>query len=208
MNSNLLTFVADPNHAILLLLCGILFLYAEFNKPGTVVLGCLGALFVMYALYGLDHVPIRPSAVVLLAMSLGLLALGLRSPFRNLPAIAATPCLIIGIWKLVIAPPVHPVVAIVCGAIFSTVTTWLLRIALLARRNKSLVGPLTMIDKLAIVHTELSPSGQVEVRGELWHATLAGGDFLPRGSSVVVREVHGLELTVVPAPSRPPRVQH
>ena len=49
-NAALLLFVANPDHAVLLLLCGILFIYAEFNKPGTVILGCFGALLTMFAL--------------------------------------------------------------------------------------------------------------------------------------------------------------
>jgi len=70
------------------------------------------------------------------------------------------------------------------------------RIALLARQNKSLVGPQAMIGSVAVAHTPLAPSGQVEVRGELWQATLEAGGYLPAGATVIVRGVQGLELLV------------
>ena len=192
----LLIFVANPDHAVLLLLCGILFVYAEFNKPGTVLLGCVGALLMMYALYGLGNLPLRPPAVVIALAGVALIGLGCRYTYRGLVAIAGTLVLIFGLANLVVAPPIHPLVAVVAASIFALVTTWLVRIALLARQNKSLVGPQAMIGKLAVVRTALAPAGQVEVRGELWRATLGAGGFQPAGASVVVRGVHELELQV------------
>jgi len=196
-NAALLVFVDNPDHAILLLLCGILFIYAEFNKPGTVVLGCFGALLMMFALYGLSLLPIRPAAVAVALAGVILVGLGCR--FRTvgwIADVAGTLCIALGLVNLVVSPPVHFVVAIVTAAIFSFVTSWLVRIALLARQNKSLVGPQAMIGNVAIVRTPLDPSGQVEVRGELWQATLDGGGYQPTGAAVVVRGVQGLVLLV------------
>ena len=102
----------------------------------------------------------------------------------------------LGLTNLVVSPPIHPVVAIVAASIFGGVTTWLVRIALLARQNKSLVGPQAMIGSIAVARTTLSPAGQVEVRGELWQARLEAGGFQPAGATVIVRGVQGLELLV------------
>jgi len=41
-------------------------------------------------------------------------------------------------------------------------------------------------------------SGQVEIRGELWQATLRGAAHLPPGATVIVKEVNGLLLSVEP----------
>ena len=196
-NAALVLFVTNPDHAVLLLLCGILFLYAEFNKPGTVILGCFGALLTMFALYGLSLLPVRPAAIAVALLGVVLIGLGCRfhTPAR-LTDIAGTLCLGFGLANLVVYPPVHLVVAIVAAAIFSFVTGWLVRIAFLARQNKSLVGPQAMIGKAAEVRTPLAPSGQVEVRGELWWATVGAGEHQPVGATVIVRGVQGLELQV------------
>jgi membrane-bound serine protease (ClpP class) len=197
-------FVVNPDHAVLLLLAGILFIYAEFNKPGTVLLGCFGALMLMLGLDGLGSLPLNPGAVALSLAGVALIGLGCRYTSRRLLTIAGTVCLSFGLVYLVAAPGIHPLVAVAAAVIFSFVTTWLVRIALLARQNKSLVGPQAMIGKLAVVRTPLAPTGQVEVRGELWQAKLSAGGYQPAGASVVVRGVHELELLVDAAANSSP----
>jgi membrane-bound serine protease (ClpP class) len=47
--------------------------------------------------------------------------------------------------------------------------------------------------------TPLTPTGQVEVRGEIWKARLAEGvEVVPAGAEVRVEAVDGLTLTVAP----------
>jgi membrane-bound serine protease (ClpP class) len=192
----LLVFVASPDHVLLLLLCGILFIYAEFNKPGTVLLGCIGALLLMFGLYGLGRLPLSPLGIVSTLAGVVLVGLGCKYPVRGVVTVAGTLCLIFGLANLVVARRIHLAVAIAVAIIFSFVTTWLVRIALLARQNKSLLGPHAMIGRIATVRTALAPTGQVEVRGELWQATLGAGGYLSAGAKVVVRGVHELELLV------------
>ncbi len=197
-NPELLIFVVNPDHAILLLLCGILFIYAEFNKPGTVIFGCFGALLTMFALYGPQPAPRfgqPPSPSLSSASSSSASVAGFQTLGR-IADVAGTLCIALCLANLVVTPPVHFVVAIVVAAIFSFVTSWLVRIALLARQNKSLVGPQSMIGSVAVARTPLAPSGQVEVRGELWQATLEAGGYQPAGATVIVRGVQGLELLV------------
>jgi membrane-bound serine protease (ClpP class) len=57
-----------------------------------------------------------------------------------------------------------------------------------------------MIGHTAIARTALNPTGQVEIRGELWQAALRGQPSLPIGSTVSVRSVEGLVLIVERAP--------
>jgi membrane-bound ClpP family serine protease len=137
----LLAFVADPNHAILLLLVGILFIYAEFNKPGTVILGCFGALLTMFSIYGLLHLPLSHQAIGLTGFGIALVALGCRFRLYELPSALGLVALTSGLWNLSQSPRVHPVVAIVSATIFTLITTWLVRIALLARQNKKRTSP-------------------------------------------------------------------
>lgn len=200
-NAALLQFVANPDHAILLLLCGILFLYAEFNKPGTVLLGSFGALLMMFAIYGLTHLPLNPPALLPTLAGIALVALGCRFAFFGLTLVAATACLAFGLANLFLAPRLHGVVAIAAATIFTGVTTWLVRIALAARQNKILVGPQALVGNIATVTAPLTPSGQVEVGGELWAATLLRGGFQPVGAAVIVRSVQERELLVETRPA-------
>jgi membrane-bound serine protease (ClpP class) len=195
-----LTRLTDPNLAVLLLLLGIFLIYAEFNAPGTVIPGALGTLLVMLAFFGLNLLPVRHTAVALVVAGLALLILEFKIPSHFILAVCGIAVLILGLSTLVDAPiaelRVHLATAIATGAGFGIVTFFLGWVALRARRNKVLVGPQAMVGRLALVRTPLAPTGQVEVRGELWQAALSGGGFSPAGASVIVREVAGLQLLV------------
>jgi membrane-bound serine protease (ClpP class) len=137
MNSIILNFVTNPDCAIVLLLAGILLLYGEFNRPGTVLLGCVGALAILYGWYGLSHLPIRLAAVMEAVAGLLSLAASLRFPRRLLDGIGFV-ALAFGIRELVVTPPISRLVAVAVALIFSSVSLWLGRVALQARRNKAL----------------------------------------------------------------------
>lgn len=158
--THLLPYLANPNFALATLLLGILLIYAEFNLPGAVLPGSLGALLTMLALFGLTRLALAPLAIAIAAAGVALLLISLR--FLRAPSIAAlhrdgreprrpisglilavisTSTIIYGLATL--NPSVHPAVAIATGTIFSTVTLWLGRIALLARDNKRIPHPRT-----------------------------------------------------------------
>ena len=214
LRERLLTRLTDPDIALLLLLLGIFLIYAEFHVPGTVVPGSLGALFVMLALFGLDLLPLRHTAVALVVAGICLLVLELKVASHGILALTGVAALVAGLATLVDAPiaelRVHLATAIAVGVAFGGISLGLAWIALKAHRNKSLLGPQSMIGLLAVVRTALAPTGQVEVRGELWQAALTAEGYSPAGSSVVIRAVDGLQLLVssvqppvLPATSHP-----
>ena len=95
---------------------------------------------------------------------------------------------------------VHYAVAAGAGIGFGLITFTLAWIALRARNSKRLTGPEAMVGHVAVAMTPLAPSGQVEVRGEIWAARLASGiAAVPAGTEVKVEGVDGLVLTVGPS---------
>jgi membrane-bound serine protease (ClpP class) len=141
--SSLLThLLADADFAIVLILVGILLIYAEFNRPGAVIFAALGTLFAMFAFYGLAQHPINHLALALACAGLVLVPLGLRFSSPNLFASFGALILICALPRLTSDfPPVHLTTAIFVSLTFSFVTLWLGRIALQARRNKRLPNP-------------------------------------------------------------------
>ena len=199
----LLSQLTNPNIAVLLLVIGGLLIYLEFNVPGTVVPGTLGTLLVLLALFGLNLLPVRHTAVALLFAALILMMLEIKFASHGALALAGILCLIFGLATLVDAPipelRVHYATAIGAGLGFGTISFTLAWIALRAHRSKVLTGAPAMIGATAIAATPLAPSGQVEIRGELWQARLSGLPSLPIGAPVIVRSIDGLTLLVEPA---------
>jgi membrane-bound serine protease (ClpP class) len=199
----LLSQLTNPDIAVLLLILGGLLIYLEFNVPGTVVPGSIGTLLVLLSLFGLNLLPIRHTAIVLLLAAFVMMLLEAKYGSHGVLALAGITSLIFGLATLVDGPipelRVHTATAVGAGLGFGIITFGLAWIALRARRAKVLTGPQAMIGATAIARTPLNPTGQVEIRGELWQASLRGQASLAPGSPVSVRSVEGLVLVVEPA---------
>jgi membrane-bound serine protease (ClpP class) len=199
----LLSKLTNPDIAVLLLVLGGLLIYLEFNVPGTVVPGSIGTLFVLLGLFGLNLLPVRHTAIVLLIAAIVMMLLEAKFGSHGVLAIAGIASLIFGLATLVDGPipelRVHLGTALGAGLGFGTISFGLAWIALRARRSKVLTGPQAMIGGTAVVRTPLCPTGQVEIRGELWQASLRGPESLAVGSLVSVRDLDGLILVVEPA---------
>jgi membrane-bound serine protease (ClpP class) len=200
LRERLLSKLTNPDVAVLLLVLGGLLIYLEFNVPGTIVPGSVGTLFVLLSLFGLNLLPIRHTAIVLLLAAFVLIVLEAKFGGHGVLAAAGVAALIFGLATLVDGPipelRVHTATALGAGLGFGAVSFGLAWIALKARRGKVLTGPQAMIGGTAIVRTPLNPTGQVEIRGELWQASLLGHASLAVGSTVSVRSVEGLVLIV------------
>ena len=210
MRERILGGLMDPNLAVLLLVAGALLIYMEFNAPGTIIPGALGTLLVLTALFALNLLPLRYTAVMLLLAALALLVLELKIPSHGILATVGIVCLVFGLLTLVNGPipelQVRFATALGLGTGFGLITAFLVRAALRARRNKVLTGPAAMIGALAVAQEPLvlhsdnrpvrvsAPSGQVLVRGELWFAE--ADEPLPAGASLRVTGVRDLTLLV------------
>jgi membrane-bound serine protease (ClpP class) len=204
LRERLLSQLTNPDVAVLLLVLGGLLIYLEFNVPGTVVPGTIGTLFVLLSLFGLNLLPIRHTAIVLLLAAAVMMILEAKYGAHGVLGFVGILSLVFGLATLVDGPipelRVHTATAIGAGIGFGAISMGLAWIALRARRGKVLTGPQAMIGAKAIAATPLNPTGQVEIRGELWQATLRGLPSLSIGAVVRVRRVEGLTLIVEPEP--------
>ena len=203
LREDLLSWLVDPNIALLLLVGGALLIYLEFNTPGTIVPGALGTLMVLLGIFGLNLLPIRYTAVMLLLAALVLLVLEAKFGGHGALAIAGIVCLTLGTLTLVAAPvpelAVSPWVAIGVGAGFGGITVFLVRLAVRARRAKKMLGPDALIGRPASAMEALAPEGHVLVAGEIWQAV--ADTPIPAGSALRVtgRDEYRLHVTAVGA---------
>ncbi len=208
LRERLLDKLTDPNIAVLCLIIGGLLIYLEFNVPGTIVPGALGTLLVCISLFALNLLPVRYTAVMLIVGAFALLLLEAKFASHGVLAAAGTLCLVFGLLTLVNGPipelRVNPATAIAAGAAFALITVFLVRLALRARRNKSLMGADALIGLTAVAQQPLSPGGQVLVHGELWQAE--SPIPVAPGEKVQVRGVRNLTLLVDRIPATVPEL--
>lgn len=212
LREELLGWLVDPNIALLFLVGGALLIYLEFNVPGTIVPGALGTLMVLLAVFGLNMLPIRYTAVLLLLAALVFLLLEAKFGGHGALAIAGLVCLTFGTLTLVAAPvpelAVNPWVAIAVSAAFGSITVFLVRLATRARRMKTRLGPSALVGSrgsaMEPLHPEgVSPAGRVVVDGEIWDAWSA--EPIPAGAPVRVVGCQQYRLHVEPMEAQNPQ---
>ena len=204
----LLGWLVNPNIALLFLVGGALLIYLEFNAPGTIVPGALGTLMVLLAVFGLNLLPINYTAVLLLAAALVLLVLEAKFGGHGALAIAGIVCLTFGTLTLVNAPvpelAINPWVAFAVSAAFGSITVFLVRLAVRARRMKARLGPSALVGRRASAMEPLTPGGHVLVEGEIWSAVAS--ETVPAGAPLRVVGLENYLLRVEPAaPQKPPQ---
>lgn len=202
LRDELLGWLVNPNIALLFLVAGALLIYLEFNAPGSIVPGALGTLMVLLGIFGLNLLPIRFTAVLLLLAGLGFLVLEAKFGGHGALATAGILCLAFGTLTLVAAPipqmDVSPLVAIAVSLGFGLITVFLLRLAMRARRRKAHIGADAMVGSRATAMEALTPEGHVLVEGEIWRAVSA--QPVPAGTALRVVGFDQMVLQVEPAP--------
>jgi membrane-bound serine protease (ClpP class) len=203
LRENLLSWLVNPNIALLLLVGGALLIYLEFNTPGTIVPGALGTLMVLLGIFALDLLPIRFTAVMLLVAAFGLMLLEAKFGGHGVLAITGIACLTFGALTLIAAPipelRINPWVAVGVSLGFGAITVFLVRLALKARRMKSRLGVDALVGSEASAMEPLAPEGHVLVEGEIWRAVAS--EPVPAGTKLRVTGHEQYLLRVVPVES-------
>jgi membrane-bound serine protease (ClpP class) len=201
LRERLLGWLVNPNIALLLLVGGALLIYLEFNSPGTIVPGALGTLMVLLAIFALDLLPVRYTAVLLLVAALVLILMEAKFGGHGALAIAGILCLTFGMLTLVEAPVpemgVSPVVALPVSLAFALITLYLVTLAMRARRMKTLLGVDALVGRIAEAMEPLTPEGHVLVEGEIWNAVAS--EPVAAGTQLLVAGHENYLLRVTPA---------
>jgi membrane-bound ClpP family serine protease len=131
----------SPDGSVLLFTLGVLLIYVELNRPGSILPGAVGLLLALLAVAPLLHRRLNPVAIVAIVGGVLLLGRGLRRSTSAITPVVATICLVGGLLALVRgdgSARVHAGVAVVCGGVLGLGTWMLTRIARRARLNKGL----------------------------------------------------------------------
>ncbi len=205
LRESLLGWLVNPNIALLLLVGGALLIYLEFNTPGTIVPGALGTLMVLLAIFALDLLPIRYTAVMLMVAAMALFILEAKIGGHGALAIAGIVCLTLGTLTLIAAPipemAVNLWVAIALSTAFGAITAFLVRLAVRARKLKTRLGVDALIGQAASAMEPLNPDGHVLVEGEIWRAV--ADRAVAKGAPLRVTGHDQYRLRVTPV--EPPR---
>jgi len=189
LRERIISAIADPNIALILIVVGALGIYIEFGSPGLIAPGIVGAIAVLLGLSALSVLPINWTGVALLALAFTLFALETKFTSHGVLTIGGAISMVLGAVLLINSPlpelRIRWSVAIALALPFALITSMLLTLVVRARANKVVTGSAGMLGEEAVAVTALAPIGKVRVRGEYWNAVAPPGAHLEPGSKGV-----------------------
>jgi membrane-bound serine protease (ClpP class) len=204
LRQKIVSSIADPNIALVLLVIGALGIYIEFHSPGLIAPGVVGAILVLLGLSAISVLPINWLGAALLLLAFTLFVLEAKFAAHGILAVGGAVSMVLGAVMLVDSPipemRVHWGTAIALALPFAAITTMLLSLVMRARRGKVETGSEGMIGQTGSAVTELAPEGKVFVHGEYWDAVSLRPAAM--GARIRVTAIDKLKLTVEPVPDQ------
>lgn len=202
--TRLLSLLADPNVALVLMMVGVYGLIFEFASPGTIGPGVVGAICLILGLYALNQLPLDAAGLALLVLGLGLMIAEAFTPTLGVLGLGGAVAFLIGGGMVMDTDSPHfqlswPLL-VAAGALSLAFTLLLLGEAWRVHRRPVRSGREDLIGAAAEVLDWTGPAGHVRLHGERWRAR-ADAPLAP-GTAVRVRAVEGLTVTVDPAPEQ------
>jgi membrane-bound serine protease (ClpP class) len=197
-----LSALAHPQIAYLLLTLGMLGLTVEFWSPGAIFPGVAGGICLLLAFFAFQVLPVSYAGVALIAFGIALLVLELKVTSFGLLGAGGVISLALGSMMLIDSPlpelQIGMRLIVALTAATSGIILFLVRLAVRAQRTPAVTGAEGMLGEAGVALTSIDPGGigRVRVHGEIWTATAA--DPITVGESVDVTAVQGLLLTVKP----------
>jgi membrane-bound serine protease (ClpP class) len=197
-----LSAVAHPQIAYLLLTLGTLGLTIELWSPGAILPGVAGGICLLLAFFAFQVLPVSYAGVLLILFGLALLILEVKVASFGLLAIGGIVSLLFGSMMLIDSPlpelqvGLRLILPITFG--IACVTLFLVRLGVQAQRNPSVTGTAGMLEEVgyALTPIEAGRIGRVRTHGEIWNAT--ADERIEAGAEVRVTGVNGLVLRVRP----------
>jgi len=205
----ILSFIANPNIAVLLGMIGLAGLYLEFSNPGALVPGILGGIAILLAAFAFEILPVNIVGVVLLVAGFGLLIVEAFTPSFGVMGAGGVLGLVLGALFLFEEQPLPTPALRVSLAMILPVAIFLGLIVVFvgrkvveAQRRPALTGNESLVGRFATTRTRIdgegAGEGKVFIHGEYWDARSA--ESIDEGERVKVVAVDGLMLQVERAP--------
>ena len=202
LRRRVLSAIAHPNIAYILLSLGMLGLTIELWSPGAILPGIVGGVCLLLAFFALQLLPVNYAGLLLILLGLLLFALEIKVTSYGLLTAGGLVSLVFGSMILIDAGApelqvsLRVVVPVVAG--FTSIGLLLVRLGLAAQRRPAMTSAGGMLGQTGQALTDIrsGTKGRVAVHGEIWQATTAGGE-IPEGARVRVEHIEGLTLTVV-----------
>ena len=203
--SRLLTVIADPSIAYLLMLTGVFGLFFEFSNPGFVLPGVVGAISLLLAMFAFQMLPVNYAGLGLIILGLAFMIAEVFMPSFGLVGIGGVIAFMIGSVMLidtdVLGYGVPWFVIVPVGIASALFIFFVAGMALRARQRPVVSGREELIGSSGVVLEDFDgKDGWALVHGENWR--IRSRLPLGRGQKIRVARIDGLIFDVEPEEPR------
>ena len=195
-----LSAIAHPQIAYLLLTLGMLGLTVEFWSPGAVFPGVAGGICLLLAFFALQVLPVSYTGILLILLGIVLLILEVKVTSFGVLAVGGMAALFFGSLMLIDSPlpelqiGLRMIIPITIG--LAGIILFLTQLGVRAQRQQPVTGDAGMLQEFgeALTSIDAGGVGRVRAHGEIWTATST--EHVSVGDRVQILRVKGLLLTV------------
>jgi membrane-bound serine protease (ClpP class) len=200
LRQRVLSAIAHPEVAFILLTLGTLGLTIELWSPGAVLPGVAGGLCLLLAFFAFQILPVNYAGLLLMLFGLLLLMLEVKITSYGLLTAGGLASLLFGSMILMdsAVPELQLSLRLVLPIVFglASIVVFLVRLALASQRRQAVSGVAGMIGGFGYALTSIEPgkAGRVATHGEIWRAIAR--EPIAEGDHLRITEVDGLTVTV------------
>jgi membrane-bound serine protease (ClpP class) len=198
--TRLFNFLASPDVAMLLVMAGLLGLYVEFQHPGMLLPGIVGAVCLVLAAIAFQILPFSWVGLLLILVGMSLMVAEVFVTSFGMLFVGGIVCFILGGSMLFDMPEVSDLtvsfwsVLVPAVAGFGVCAAFVIYAVGRSFLREQMSGVSELVGLVGRASTPLSPEGKVFVRGEYW--TAEADEEISAGERVEVTAVDGMRLRV------------
>jgi membrane-bound serine protease (ClpP class) len=199
LRHRVLSALADPNVAYILMMIGIYGIFFELSNPGAVFPGIVGGISLILGFYALQTLSANYAGFLLILLAIVLFILEIKITSYGALTIGGIVALVLGSVMLFRASGdpylrVSWSVLITMAAVSTAFFGAVISLAVRSQLRKPMSGPEGMIGETGEALTEFDGKGKVRVVGEIWDARC--DRQLHKGDLVTVTGREGMTLIV------------
>jgi membrane-bound serine protease (ClpP class) len=199
LRQRLLSLLADPNIAYMLLMLGAAGLFFEISNPGAVLPGVIGAISLVLGMFALQLLPVNYAGLALIVLALILFIAEVKVTSYGALTIGGIAAMLLGSLMLFEAPPPLPGlslwVVVPSTLLIAAFFVFLVGAALKTLTQRPYSGREGLLQQTGVALTAIDRrQGKVFVAGERWDAQ--SQESIEPGHAVEVIGLDGMTLLV------------
>ena len=198
LRQKILDRISDPNIAYILMMIGVYGIFFELSNPGLIFPGVVGGICLLLAFFAFQTLPVNYAGVALILLGVVFFIAEIMVISYGLLALGGVVAITLGSLMLFESP--EPWLRISWGVLLPSLVGSavffgaMVYLAIKGQMRKPVSGREGMIGEQGVARTDLAPSGQVYVHGEIWQAEAR--EEVRAGERIEVTDVQGLHLKV------------